>query len=96
MDSEQPSLLFSGERIVWQGKPGSGPGLMFLLIGLHFSFGRYIAVSYLKKRMTYLVTNKCVLVFKGGSSIQSLEIKRLPAPELSEKEMGQEQSADLL
>lgn len=65
-------------------------GLPFLAIGLYFTFGRFLLDASLRKKMTYFVTNKRILIDKRGrgSSTKSLDINRLPALEFDERSDG--------
>lgn len=95
------SLLWGGFAIFWNVSvwqipvTGQGPdwffrlwGLPFLVIGLYVMAGRFWHDAMLRKRLTYGVTNQRVIVARGASKINSLDIHRLPRLELSEHRDG--------
>ncbi len=92
------SLLWTGFAIYWNVSVwDSGAdlsfqlfGLPFLVVGLYATFGRFLIDMYLRKGMTYFVTDKRILIARGAAAakVKSLDIKRLPALELDERSDG--------
>jgi hypothetical protein len=89
------SILWGGFAIFWElavlfSKDESGKsaplffalfGIPFVLLGVHFIFGRFIWKNFKKKRTNYAVTNKRVLVSTHtfNKSFQAEFIDRIPS-----------------
>jgi hypothetical protein len=94
------SLLWGGFAIYWNFSVWTAPfggedwsfklfGLPFLILGLYFIIGRFLVDIALRQRLTYLVTDRRIVVLGPSStSVKSLDIKRLPALEFSERRDG--------
>jgi len=95
------SLLWGGFAVVWNANvwfadqnssdlPFKLFGLPFLVAGLYITFGRFLIDVRLRKNLQYAVTDRRILIYKqGGSSVlKSVDIKRLPSVELSERPDG--------
>lgn len=65
-------------------------GLPFLIVGLYVTVGRFLLDKFIRKRTTYAVTNRRVLMIGGASrsKVKSLDIKRLPSLEFDERPDG--------
>jgi hypothetical protein len=65
-------------------------GLPFLIAGIYVTFGRFVLDIFVRKRISYLVTDRRILIFKNKqfSSCKSLDIKRLPCLELDQNKQG--------
>lgn len=91
------SVLWCGFVVFWnigvQSGPESAPpvfdifGLVFLLVGLYFLFGRFIHDAAIRRRTTYALTDQRAL-FRRGSKISSLDLSHLPKLELQERSDG--------
>ena len=85
------SLLWTGMVIsffvaVWQEPAAGPPGLiliLFLVIGIYFTIGRFIHDAALRKATSYAVSDQRLL-FRRWSRFASLDIARLPKLELHE------------
>jgi len=62
-------------------------GLPFLVAGLYVTIGRFLLDLRARKRLTYFVTDKRILIAKG-KSVDSQDIKRLPVLQFSERADG--------
>ena len=95
------SLLWGGFAVFWNVGVWSADqkisdlpfklfGLPFLIAGLYITFGRFLVDMRLRRRQLYAVTNRRILIYKRGSSStsKSVDIKRLPSIELSERPNG--------
>lgn len=92
------SLLWAGFAAFWNVGVWVGGagflfqlfGLPFLIAGLYVTVGRFLIDMYLRKRVTYFVTNKRVLIAggAGGMKVKSLDVKHLPALEFDERSDG--------
>lgn len=65
-------------------------GLPFLAMGLYFVIGRFYFDAAIRKRIAYFVTNKRILIVKGGQELmtKSLDLDRLPSLEFDERQDG--------
>lgn len=89
------SLLWCGFAIFWtysatrQGAPLFFDvwGAMFVCIGLFLVFGRFIVDAWLRRRISYAVTNRRILITRKApfSSFTSLDLERLPDVQLSDE-----------
>ena len=91
------SLLWGGFALFWNVSVWTGEtpiffklwGLPFLIAGVYITIGRFLVDRRIRARMTYMVTNRRVLVLKHeNGNAKSLDIKRLPGLELSEQADG--------
>ena len=97
------SLLWGGFAIFWNAMvwilPGAEQsglwffrlwGLPFLVVGLYMIVGRFFHDAMIRKTQFYAVTNQRVLMLRGRKQpkLTSLEIRRLPKLELSERSDG--------
>ena len=63
-------------------------GLPFLFAGLYITIGRFWVNILLRRRIQYGVTERRILIIKRGGNSKSVDIKRLPVMELSERDDG--------
>ena len=87
------SLLWCGFAIFWtymatrQGAPlfFDAWGGMFICIGLFFVFGRFALDAWLRRRISYAVTDKRILIMRAApfSSFTSIDLERLPDIQLT-------------
>ncbi len=65
-------------------------GLPFLIAGIHITIGRFLIDILARKWMSYVVTDRRILIFKNKqlSSCKSLDIKRLPILEINQNKQG--------
>jgi hypothetical protein len=92
------SIFWGGFALFWNTSVWTGNvdlpfklfGLPFLVAGLYLTIGRFLVDMYLRKRTTYLVTTKRVLIARrgSGSQIKSIDIKHLPSLEFDERSDG--------
>jgi hypothetical protein len=92
------SLLWGGFALFWNASAWTTEadlsfklfGLPFLVAGLYITLGRFLIDMILRRRMSYFVTNRRILIQKqsGGAKIKSVGISRLPALELDERSDG--------
>jgi hypothetical protein len=100
------SLLWCGFAVFWEaavlgalnrtGVHSQAPfffalwGVPFVLAGLYFVFGRFIAEAWIRRRTIYAVTDRRVLILRGGpfNNFLALSMERLPETSLSEKRNG--------
>ncbi len=89
------SLLWAGFALFWNVSVWATGGdlffklfgLPFLIAGLYVTLGRFLIDIYLRKKTKYSVTSKRILIARG-STVKSLDIKRLPSLELDEHSDG--------
>ncbi|AZO52552.1 MAG: PH domain-containing protein [Mesorhizobium sp.] len=87
------SLLWCGFAIFWtysasmQGAPLFFDvwGAMFICIGLFFVFGRFAVDAWLRRRTSYAVTDKRILIMRTApfANFTSIDLERLPDIQLS-------------
>ncbi|MBB6409292.1 PH domain-containing protein [Mesorhizobium sangaii] len=87
------SLLWCGFAIFWtytavtQGAPlfFYAWGGMFVCIGLFFVFGRFLLDAWLRRRVSYAITDKRILITRSApfSSFRSIDLERLPDVQLN-------------
>lgn len=91
------SLLWGGFALFWNINVWSTDapllfkifGLPFLAAGLYVTVGRFWFDAKAMKSVRYFVTDRRVLIAKReGSSIESLDLKRLPTLKLNERSDG--------
>ncbi len=91
------SLLWGGFALFWNvsvWNTDADPsfklfGLPFLVAGLYVTVGRFFIDMHLRKKVTYFVTNKRILIQRsGGNKVKSIDIGRIPALELDERSVG--------
>lgn len=62
-------------------------GLPFLFIGLYVTIGRFFVDIAIRRNTSYYVTNRRIIITRA-SNLKSLDIKRLPTVEWSERSDG--------
>ncbi len=87
------SLLWCGFAIFWtytatrQGAPlfFDAWGAMFICIGLFFVFGRFAVDAWFRRRISYVVTDKRILIMRTApfASFTSIDLERLPDIQLT-------------
>ena len=87
------SLLWCGFAIFWtytaakQGAPlfFDAWGAMFICIGLFFVFGRFAVDAWLRRRISYAVTDKRILIMRTApfANFTSIDLERLPDIQLT-------------
>lgn len=87
------SLLWCGFAIFWtytatrQGAPlfFDAWGAMFICIGLFFVFGRFAVDAWLRRRISYAVTDKRILIMRAApfSNFTAIDLERLPDIQLT-------------
>lgn len=91
------SLVWGGFALFWNVGVWSADapipfrlfGLPFLAIGVYVTVGRFWLDVRAMKSVRYFVTDRRVLIAKReGSSIESLDLKRLPTLKLNERSDG--------
>lgn len=92
------SILWGGFAIFWNASVWTTDapfffklfGLPFLLAGAYITIGRFLIDMRLRGRLVYLVTDRRIVIAKNarGASVRSVDIRRLPALELSERPDG--------
>lgn len=91
------SLFWGGFALFWNfgvwssGAPGDFKlfGIPFLIVGAYVIFGRFLWDAYRLRSLRYFVTDRRVIITRSsGGSLQSLDIRRLPALNLSQKADG--------
>ncbi|WP_205196090.1 hypothetical protein [Brevundimonas huaxiensis] len=94
------TLLWGGFALFWNVTvwmiPDAGEGaawfmrlwgLPFLCVGLYMIAGRFIHDAMIRKTLFYAVSNQRILILRGRK-LTSMEIRRLPKLELSERGDG--------
>ncbi len=89
------SLLWGGFAIVWEFMAISmgAPiyfllfGAPFVIIGLYFILGRFVVDNYLRKHITYGVSDKRIII-KTKQAIKSFGLEDIQTLELVEKSNG--------
>ncbi len=89
------SIMWCGFAIFWTfsatniAAPGffTAWGMMFVVIGLYFVFGRFLVDAWLRRAMAYAVTDRRILIARGGlfARFTALGLDRLPELELRER-----------
>lgn len=92
------SLVWCGFAVFWtytaarQGAPLFFDvwGAMFVCIGLFLVFGRFALDAWLRRRMSYAVTNRRILIQRGApfSKFTSIDIERLPDVQMEGERAG--------
>jgi hypothetical protein len=92
------SLLWGGFMVFWetmaatQNAPGFFVlwGVPFVLIGLYLIFGRFLVDIWIRRGMQYALTDKRILISRGGpfSKFTALNLDRLPDASISESDNG--------
>jgi hypothetical protein len=93
------SLMFAGFSVFWEASVLAGTnspifmklwGVPFLLIGLYLVVGRFLVDAWIRRGMTYAVTDKRVLILRSGpsSKFTALTFEQLPAVNLTERSDG--------
>ena len=88
------SIMWCGFAIFWESSvfTSRAPfffklwGAPFVLVGLYFVFGRFIADAAERRRTVYGLTNERVLIISGlfRRQVKSLNLRTLPEVSLSE------------
>lgn len=89
------SLLWGGFAVFWEATVLATPspgffalwGIPFVLIGLHITVGRFFVDAYRRRRTTYAVTARRVIV-RSGATTESLDLASLPTLSLREHSNG--------
>ncbi len=65
-------------------------GIPFILAGLYFVLGRFVVDTWVRRGITYAVTDRRVLIVRSGpfSKFVALNLNRLPNMEISENARG--------
>ena len=92
------SIMWCGFAIFWESSVVTtrAPfffklwGAPFVLVGLYFVFGRFIADAAERRKMVYGLTNERVLIISGlfRRQVKSLNLRTLPEMSLSERPDG--------
>ena len=92
------SLVWGGFAIFWEMIVirHSAPfffrlfGVLFVLVGLYFIFGRFLADAWLRTKTSYAVTNRRVLIARSEpfGKLVSMNLNRLQDVELQEDGNG--------
>jgi hypothetical protein len=92
------SLLWGGFAVFWEVSVMQSPapvffrlfGAAFVLIGLYFIAGRFVADAWIRSKTLYAVTNRRILIARSQTfgSFISLNLNRLPDVELQEDATG--------
>jgi len=92
------SLLWCGFVIIWEANVvgGKAPvffalwGIPFVLVGLYFVFGRFLADARQRAKTFYALTNQRVIIVSGVFSrqVKSLNLRTLSDMSLSERSNG--------
>jgi hypothetical protein len=92
------SLLWSGFIVFWETSVirGGGPlffalwGIPFILMGLYFTVGRFVADALLRARTTYALTSERAIIVSGlGSrSVRALPLRTLGDVTLTPRARG--------
>lgn len=92
------SLFWGGFAIFWESTalqakapfPFALFGVPFVLIGLFMIFGRFVLDAWLRKHIDYALTDRRVLIVRGGPwpSVQAMSLDRLPEATLNEAADG--------
>ena len=90
------SLLWCGFAIFWEwsaATSGAPPffllfGGVFVLVGLHFVFGRFISDARLRRNTLYGITNERVII-RTGKKVKSLNLRTLSDISLNEGSTGE-------
>jgi hypothetical protein len=89
------SLLWAGFAVFWEATVLATPapgffalwGIPFVLMGLHITIGRFFVEAYRRRRTTYAVTARRIIV-RSGATTQSLELATLGTISLREHSNG--------
>ena len=90
------SLLWAGFAVFWNASVwlSDAPiffrlwGLPFLLAGAYIAVGRFFHDRHFRRKTSYRVTDKRIIIDRAGRSQKSLDVRRLPQIELSERADG--------
>lgn len=76
-------LFFLGFALFWTWMASSAGGFFglfgipFILVGFFLSFGRFFSTAFLRKKSSYIITNKRILC-KRGNRINIVDRKNMP------------------
>jgi len=93
------SLMFAGFSIFWEASVLSGAntplfmklwGVPFLLMGVYLVVGRFLVDAWIRRGITYAVTDKRILILRSGlsSKFTALTFDQLPVVNLTERGDG--------
>jgi hypothetical protein len=99
------SILWGGFALSWESvalfaisdKGGHAPisfpviGFIFSVLGLYFMVGRFFYKAYTKKRTTYAITDRRILVLTGPNSLDAMFLGSIPSvnqPSVSDDGIG--------
>lgn len=90
------SLFWAGFAFFWnyQVWTSNAPlsfaifGIPFLVAGFYVTIGRFLLDIWVRSRTSYRLTNRRVIVLRGGRPSRSLDLLHLPALELVERGNG--------
>ena len=92
------SLLWGGFAIFWEtlALRGKAPfpfalfGVPFVLVGLFMIAGRFVVDAWLRRRLTYALTDRRILIVRSGSfpALKSLNLDGLSETDVSEQANG--------
>ena len=93
------SLLWGGFAIFWEamalsarGAPVFFPlfGLVFVLVGLYLIVGRFFVDAWVRKSMSYALTDRRVLIVRGFPFVKltAISLDRLPNCDLTQRTDG--------
>ena len=92
------SLLWGGFAIFWEVSvfkvraPAFFPvfGFVFVLLGLYFIFGRFLADAWIRRSMIYAITDRRILILRDRPTrkLVALNLDKLPSCDLVESSDG--------
>lgn len=92
-------LMFAGFAVFWEASVWSAPqspvfmrlwGIPFILIGLYMVAGRFFVDAWARRRITYAVTDKRILILREGRSpkFTAMTFDQMPSVNLTERKDG--------
>lgn len=89
------SLLWAGFAVFWEATVLSSPapgffafwGIPFVIMGIYITIGRFFFDAYRRRRTTYALTSKRVVI-RSGTTTQSLDLASLATISLKEHRSG--------
>lgn len=92
------SIFWCGFAIFWEATvlyskaPGFFAlwGVPFVLAGLYFTIGRFVADAWLRRLTSYALTNRRIVIARSGvfGKVTSISLDRMPEMQLSERDDG--------
>jgi hypothetical protein len=93
------SLMFAGFAVFWESSVLSATnsptfmrlwGVPFLLVGLYLVVGRFLVDAWVRRGITYAVTDKRILILRSGPSTKftAMTFDQLPSVNLTEHRAG--------